>query len=292
MNVTDKNDPAIPRRRALTMLAAAGLGLAMGTLSPAFAQTAADLLPAELRQRGTLNVATSMVQPPYSFETAEGAPAGIDIELMQAIGKELGLQVKFTKIAFASIIPGIENGRFDVGANEIADTEERRKVVQFVDYYRVTYGVLATAGTKGLSSANLCGGHFAVTHGSAQVVLLETMSAECEKAGKPAIRRSVFPDSATAKLAVSNARAQAFVSDKGTATYLAKIPENNFSLLEGDIPNMEQIAGFAIARNRGDLANAVKKALQNLAANGEYKRILEKYQVYPARLEAFTIDGK
>jgi polar amino acid transport system substrate-binding protein len=273
-----------------TVLAASVI--AAGMVGTASAQSpAADLLPRSIKQSGVLKIATSLVQPPYSFENERGEPQGIDIELMKAIGKKLGLEPKFTKIAFASIIPGIENGRFDVGANEIADTAPRREVVQFVNYYKVSYGVLVTAGTKGMSSSNLCGGHFAVTQGSAQVVLLETMSQECERAGKPAIKRSIFPDSATAKLAVSSARAQAFVSDKGTAAYLSKIPENNFAVLEGDIPNMRQTAGFAVGKTNHELAAAIRKALQLLMESGEYQEILKKYDATGAAIREVTING-
>jgi polar amino acid transport system substrate-binding protein len=92
----------------------------------------AAMVPAPVREKGYLDVA-SEIYPPAVMVSGQGtAPTGWDVETMRAIAATLGLQARFHIVPFDSIIPGLQAGRYQAAAGEIFITPERTKVVTFV----------------------------------------------------------------------------------------------------------------------------------------------------------------
>jgi polar amino acid transport system substrate-binding protein len=57
------------------------------------------------------------------------------MDLMKAIGEEMGFDVEFKDIAFDSLIPALKTGNLDVIAAGMTITDEREKVVDFSESY-------------------------------------------------------------------------------------------------------------------------------------------------------------
>ena len=103
------------------------LGLVAGSLvlgGAAKAQKAQDVI----------RVGTDATFPPFEY-SENGKRIGFDVELIEAIGKQLGKTVEWTDIDFKGLVPGLIANRFDVAASAIYITDERRKVVDFTDPY-------------------------------------------------------------------------------------------------------------------------------------------------------------
>jgi len=91
-----------------------------------------DSLPAT---NGTIKVATTGTSPPFSY-IENGKTVGFDIDLVARFCKEYGYGLELVTMSFDGIIPAISSGKCDIGANEIAITEERTKSVDFsIEYY-------------------------------------------------------------------------------------------------------------------------------------------------------------
>ena len=60
---------------------------------------------------------------------------GIDVEIAKIIADELGMELKIENVAFDSIIPGVQTGKYDMGMAGMTVTEERLKTVNFSDTY-------------------------------------------------------------------------------------------------------------------------------------------------------------
>ena len=45
----------------------------------------------------------------------------------------MGLKANLVNVKFDNIIPGLQDGKYDVGLSSFTDTKEREKVVDFVD---------------------------------------------------------------------------------------------------------------------------------------------------------------
>lgn len=55
------------------------------------------------------------------------------MDLIRAMGKQAGYEVKITNMAFDGIIPAVLSGSVDVGASGFSVTEERKKRVLFTE---------------------------------------------------------------------------------------------------------------------------------------------------------------
>lgn len=79
----------------------------------------------------TITAATSGVSNPFSYEK-DGQLTGYDVEVMKAIFKDLPeYKLEVQAIEFEGILTGLDNGRFQLGANNFGSNEERRSKYNF-----------------------------------------------------------------------------------------------------------------------------------------------------------------
>src|SRR6185503_14512866 len=66
----------------------------------------------------------------------DGSMTGFDIEVAEAVAKELGLEPVQQKFKFGGIVEGVKSGRFDAAVASHTITEERLEAVNFsIPYY-------------------------------------------------------------------------------------------------------------------------------------------------------------
>lgn len=265
-----------------------GATLLAGLLSPSSSAQGTDAaaraaLPDKNLQSGTLDVATSLQWPPFDFKTDDGKPDGLDIRLVTAIAERLGLKPAFTDVKFPAIVPGVQTGRFDIGVDELNATTERRKIVQFVPYYRGGLGLLVRQDSNGLSVSQLCGLTLALTQGSSQVAVAQRESEKCVAAGKKPISMQYFPDSADTYMAVANGRGDGFLTDRAVGVYVAQ-HNGKLTMTEGTLPDTRDVSGIVVAKDNDKLANAIRLALLGMLKDGSYQKLLDHYGVGTAAL--------
>lgn len=271
-------------RFALSVLSAVALALAACGSDDGGASAAeesadsklASMVPQEIRDAGVLKIATSLDYPPFDFQSESGEPTGVDVEAITAVAAKLGLEPDFTNMAFASIIPAVKSGRFHVGMNGIYDLPERQREVTFVDYYQSANVLLVPKGNPGgVTADDPCGAAIALAAGSAEIAVVDEMSAACTSDGLPAIDRQVFPDTAAQLLALRSGRADAVVTEFATANYLVDT-EKRYDVASGVIPGGPP-AGLVVNRDSRELAEALRAGLQATMDDGTFKKIMAKY---------------
>lgn len=89
------------------------------------------------RSNGTLKIGTNAEFPPYEYYE-DNKITGIDMDIMQAVCDELGMDMQIEDMAFDSIIAAISSGKVDIGASGFTVTEDRKKNVNFTDSYITT----------------------------------------------------------------------------------------------------------------------------------------------------------
>ena len=90
------------------------------------------------KERGELRVGLSADYAPYEFEhTKDGNReyAGIDIELAKKIAKDNDIELKIVNMQFDSLLGALKTGKIDMIISGMAPTPERKKEVDFSDYY-------------------------------------------------------------------------------------------------------------------------------------------------------------
>src|SRR5437588_110786 len=171
----------------------------------------AKLVPAAVKSKGTLTVAADASYAPNEFIASDGhTVVGMDADLMKALGAVMGLNVKIINVPFASIIPGLQAGKYDVGASSFTDTKAREKTVDFVTYLDVGEAFLTKAGggVHPKTLADLCGLTVSVEAGTTELSDATNQNKKCTAAGKRAIKLLTFPDQNGANLALRSGRAQ------------------------------------------------------------------------------------
>lgn len=102
----------------------------------------------DVERKGTLTVATNAEFPPYEYYEG-GEVTGIDMDIMQAVCDELGMEMQVEDMAFDSIISAVSTGKVDIGAAGFTVTEERKKNINFSDTYTTSKQVIIVADVSG-----------------------------------------------------------------------------------------------------------------------------------------------
>lgn len=116
------------RRRSL--LAGMAGSAAMVSLGAGGAR-AAGLSAAEIRQRGYMRIATTALDAPYTFPSPDGQVSGFDIDWSRLICAGLGVEARFSCLAWRGILPGLMAGQFDGVMSAVRITPERQQSFTF-----------------------------------------------------------------------------------------------------------------------------------------------------------------
>jgi polar amino acid transport system substrate-binding protein len=244
----------------------------------------AALVPSALKSKGTLTVAADASYAPNEFIGPDGhTVVGMDADLSAALAKLMGLKANVVNATFATIIPGLAAGKYDMGASSFTDTKAREKVVDFVDYFQAgtSFFTKSSGGVAVTTLASLCGKTVSVESGTTEETDAKGQSAKCKSAGKPAVNVLVFPTQTAANLALSSGRAQVSMADSPVAAYQVKQSHGAFKLVGqtyGTAPY-----GLAIPKHSG-LAPAVLAGVKALIKNGTYNQILTKWGIQKGAL--------
>lgn len=252
-------------------------------------------VPSSVRTAGELAVGTSFIAPPFMYYTNGDTPTGVDVDLLGAIGKELGLKVVYSNVQYESLVPAVTTGRYDVGALETADTAVREKTLNFIDYYKIEDSVIVRAGNPGhVSSSDLCGVSVSSASGSFESeTLLPALDARCKAAGKPALKITDFSDTSETTEAVLDGRDEAFVDNVAVNAYTAKVSGGKLEALPGIVPGSAgNVAGFYLAKNETALITSLVDAIKALQANGTWQAVFKKWGISGLDVAPPTVNGK
>jgi polar amino acid transport system substrate-binding protein len=251
----------------------------------------ASQVPAAIKSKGTLAVASEAQYAPNEFLASDGHTIiGMDPDLVTALAEVMGLKAKFSDAQFEAIIPGIQAGRYDVGASSFTDTKEREKKVDFVTYYNagVSFYAKSSANPGVETLKDLCGKTIGVEKGTVEQEQGEAQSKACTKEGKKSVTVLAFPGQNQVNLAIASGRAEVGLADSPVVAYQIKQSNGQFKL----VGKTYEFApyGLAVPKNSG-LAQPMLAALKELMANGRYKAILEKWGIQDGAINNPQING-
>lgn len=244
-----------------------------GTPSASGAQSALhDQLPDAVKSAGVLKIAITSTSPPANFLDKDGKTLiGYWPDVLVAMGKELGVKMEINIVPFASLLTGIQSGRYDVGAN-LADTAEREKTVDFIDLTASQQVYIAKSSADFTST---CGKKVAVPGGSLAAMTIQGLSDGCVSAGNPKITVSTFGNYDEAMLALTSDRVDAVLHAADFAGYTAK--QSNGALKLIGQPFDPKPLGFVVNKDSGTLKDALLAAGEALKDNGTFKQVLDTW---------------
>ncbi|MGP7816711.1 amino acid ABC transporter substrate-binding protein [Niallia sp. 01092] len=209
---------------------------------------------------------------PNTFKDGEKL-TGFDVELTEAIAKNLGYEVKWTLTDFAGLMGQLEAGKLDTVANNVAVTEERKAKYNFTDGY--TFSGTQVAVREDNDEINtlddLKGKTISSVIGSNQGKNFEAWDKNKIATLKPyETRESAMHEAVTGKV-------DGYVNS--SAILKAEIKKSKLPLKLVGEPISHDVTAFPFAKNEeGDkLLKAFNEELKKLREDGTLKKLSEKY---------------
>lgn len=247
-------------------------------------EEARALLPQNVRDKGTLVMATDPTYPPFEyFDTDNKTVIGWDVDLGNALAASLGLKAEYVPATFETILPGLTSKKYDAGMSAFNVTEERQKIVDFVPYISGGSGMAVLPGNPAklsMTAESLCGKRVAAQKGTHEAAdILPAMSQQCTDAGSPAIEQAVFPTQTDANLALISGRVDGVMADSIPLAYQGKLAGKKFELAAGT-DYEPRLSGMALNKESG-LRPAIVTAMKALVKSKVYTEINERWGIPP-----------
>ncbi|MBW2461209.1 MAG: transporter substrate-binding domain-containing protein [Deltaproteobacteria bacterium] len=123
---------------------------------------------------GKLTVGMEIAYAPMEFIDEAGMNAGIDVELVQAIGQAMGVEVELRNVPFEELFGELSSGGIDLAISSITVTPERSQAARLVPYFLAGSGILVPAANPaGIEGPrDLCDHAVAVQAGTVHVEML------------------------------------------------------------------------------------------------------------------------
>lgn len=215
-----------------------------------------------------LRVGTDSSFAPFEFlSVEENEFVGFDIDMIKAIGKDLGYKVVVQNMGFDATIPALQSGIVDVVVAGMSITEPRKKAINFSDpYYTSGLIVLVPEGNTTIKSIDdLVGKKIGAQIGTTGMFKAEKV---------PGATVVNFANAAETFLEFNNGGVDAVIQDYPVVAYY--LSQNKKGKMVGKKMDAEDY-GIAITKGNDELTAQINKSLAKMKANGEYARIYKKW---------------
>lgn len=263
---------------------AAGCGTGSSDKAGNSAKTAVTP-PAALVEKGKLTYGTAATFPPFEY-MKDGKFTGFDIEMAEALAKEMGLETKTQSMTFDGLIPALNGKRTDIINSAMYIKPERSEKVDFVPYLKLGNSIVVAKGNKkGIKSMDdLSGATVAVTRGAVEEIFCREQNEKFKAAGKAEINILALPTANDAVLATEQGRADACLHSSPGAAYLMEQKPGVFEIA-GTFAGDTEI-GIAVRKGDTETKAAIEAALKRIVENGTFANLMGKYNL-PAEMNYF-----
>lgn len=220
-----------------------------------------------------LVMATNAEFPPYEYFEGEEI-IGIDAEIADAVAKKIGRELQIEHIDFDSIVPGVQQGKYDIGMAGMTVNEERQEQVNFTQTYATGVQVVIVRQDSDITSVDDLFAEGANHNVGVQRATTGDLfcSDDIESEGFGTVER--FNKGADAVMALTSGKVDCVVIDNEPAKVFV---QNNPELKILDTEYASEDYAIAISKDNQELFDAVNNALQELIADGTVKTIIDKY---------------
>jgi ABC-type amino acid transport substrate-binding protein len=193
----------------------------------------------QILERGTLRVGMTLQFEPQMYRDENNEPAGYDVELMNLMAEDLGVELEINDQEFDGLIPGLIADQFDLISVGLVNTPERAQTIWFSEPY-VPYRQVVVRNTQSpitqLEDLDSPDARITALTGSTAANLVGTQFPQAEL---------VELEQQPAFLEVASGRADAIVVEE----YLARpfVAENDgVEILNPDEPFAEEFGAYAL----------------------------------------------
>lgn len=222
------------------------------------------------QQPKVLKVGSDTAFAPFEFQDEKSKEyVGFDMDLIKAVGKQMGYEVKIQGMGFDALIPALEAGQVDAVISAMTITDERKKKVNFSKpYYTSGLSIVVKPDNNAIKE-------FKDLEGKRLAVQIGTTGADEAKKVKNAKIRE-FNTAPEAFLELKAGGVDAVINDLPVNEYYIKEMGGKDAKIVGK-PLTSEDYGIATAKKNTELAGKIDKALEELKKSGEYEKIYVKW---------------
>lgn len=243
--------------------------------------------PSELVEAGKLTLTTNPTLPPMQYVDSTGKLLGMSIDLGDEIAKRLCLKMNFVRMDFQAQAPALRSGRSDGIHTGMFWTEERSRAMYLVPYGLTGLDLVSAPNRKiAVASAEGVSGFAVGVEADSYMErwLRERQKANEAKGAKP-LRIQAFPTTADAMAALRAGQVDLIAPPDYTGKdYVRRGQASMVLASQGGTPT-------AMAFRSRPLAEAIGKVLDDMARDGTYDKLFDKYGVTKLPDRPFGIRG-
>ncbi len=249
-----------------------------------------DQLPDEVKQSKRVVAVNTGSFPPYTIVGSQGAQLqGATGDIATALEQLLGITIEHKTIdGLASVLAGMDAGRYDLDLGPVGDFPDRQQQATFVDWVQehVVFAVKKGNPEKIVDLDTTCGKRVAVQAAGSAEEVIKKQAAKCTADGKPAVQVQSYKDQPSSILAVQSNRADAFFSSQAPLTYFVKESGGKLELSGVGKPNgFNDLYQGAMVPQDSPMADVLVKAFEELHRNGTYDRVMDKWGLQANKLD-------
>ena len=217
---------------------------------------------------GVLKIGTEGTYAPYSYHDEDGNLVGFDVEIAELVAEKLGVQPEFVETKWDAMIAGLDAKRFDIIANQVGITDERKEKYDFSEPYTYIHGALIVEkNNEDIQKFEDISGKK-----SAQT-LTSNWGKTAEEDGAELVGGDGFEQSIEL---VESGRADATInSEVALYDYLKQKPDASIKVVAlSDDPS---IVGIPVRKGETSLYDAINQAIIELKDEGKLTELSEKY---------------
>jgi arginine/ornithine transport system substrate-binding protein len=228
-----------------------------------------------------IRVATEGAYPPFSSITADGELVGFDVDIAKALVKAIGAEMKLMPQDWDGIIPALLARKYDAIIASMSITEERKQKVAFTKkYYNTPAKFVCKKGTmKDFTRAEVAQATKGKRIGVQRATIHDNFITE-QGAKDASIKRYGTQDDAYLDLKAG--RVDMLLADSVAINdgFLKKPEGKDYQFIGPDLSEPKYFGegvGIACRKKDTDLVELFNKAIDQIRADGTYKKIQDKY---------------
>jgi polar amino acid transport system substrate-binding protein len=240
----------------------------------------------KLIKPGHLVMATSPTLPPMAYADQQGTLKGLRVEVGYEIAKRLCLTGEYISTEYATMVPGLKGGRWDMINAGLFVTPERRKILYMIPYENLAISIstVVNSGEPIKAVDDLAGKAISTDIGGYAERKIKELNEDFKKRGLPEMTINLFDNYATVYQTLRAGQVQAAVSIDPVAKQYQDRGEFTHAL-----SGMYPTPGSLSFGNK-DVADAVSAALKEMKADGTLDKMMSAYGVTQAPGDLSVLD--
>lgn len=216
-----------------------------------------------------VRVATDATWPPFEYVDEQSKEiVGFDIDLMNAIAKEVGLEVEYINVPWDSLLAGMAQCQYDLAISAMTITEERKKNFAFSEPYFAAGQIVTVqaSNTDILGKDSLVGKKVGAQNGTTGDIEIQKMAG---------VQRVAYDDIGLAFQDLLNGQIDAVVADNPLA--LGYVGQNPDKLKTVGEVFTDEYYGIAVCKTNTELLEKVNKGLAAVKKAGLIEKLTDQW---------------